>query len=379
MARAINLKRMKHMNKRMILSSILDCPSSRAELAERLRLSRAAITALTEEMISEGLIYETNVYSAGVGRHPILLDVCRDRYYIGGVVLRRNELIRGFIDLSGRCVCTESCGIGADPTETLNGTADALTELARAHSIPEEKVLGVGVSAPGPLNTLHGILLNPPNFPGWQDVPVARILSQRLPWPVQMYNFTDTLALEERRYGAGQRFSSIMVLQVDLDGIGSGIIVRNQLFRSISEIGGMLGHMSICYNGKKCSCGNRGCLESYASIPAILAGTRFGSWEELTDAAAEDPEARRLVDREAAYIATAVTNCMNMISLDRVYITGRLSYRPAYLGEKINEIVNRRAIMHKYSADDRVEFSALRPSVRTGAISFLDAYLKEYN
>lgn len=379
MKRAINLRRMKHTNKRMIFGSVLECPCSRAELADKLHLSRAAITTLTEEMIQEGLIYETSIHGGGVGRHPVLLDVHREEFYIGGLIIRRRDLEVGFINLAGETICEKALPNSDNPWERLAESAKILKAFAEEHDLSQERILGLGICAPGPLNTINGTILNPPNFASWRNVPVIEILSKHLTWPMQLYNVTDALALEEKHYGAGQNYASIMLLHIDTEGIGSGIIVHNQLFRDICEIGGMLGHMSICYNGKRCSCGNRGCLEMYASIRAILEGSRFGSWQEVMDAAENDSEAKQLVEREALYIATAITNCINMINLERVIITGDLYYKHPYLERRINEIVKKRMILREYGPENRVMFSNTKSCSRTAAIGFLNAYLQEYN
>ncbi len=370
---------MKHSNKRIIFGSILNCPCSRSELADKLNLSRAAITTLIDEMINEGLIYEAAVHSGGVGRRPIMLDVQREKIFIGGLMIHRRTLEMGFINLAGQTLCQTTVPNGKNPWKILSESAETLLDFSRTHGLDENHILGMGISAPGPLDTIRGILLNPPNFDAWHNVPVIEILSKKLPWTMQLHNLTDSLVLEEKYYGMGQNCENLMVLQIDEEGVGSGIIVHNQLFRDLCEIGGMIGHMSICYNGKHCSCGNQGCLEAYASIGAILECTPFASWRETMDAVSSNLEAKRLVEKEAVYIATAIINSIHFINPDKIIITGDLNYKHAYLEARINEIVKKRMIFRDYGSKNRVVFSDTCSSVRTGAISFLNAYLHEFN
>ena len=379
MAKAINLKRMKHINQRMIFSALLDCPCSRAELADKLHLSRAAITSLTDSLLEKGLICETNIYSGGVGRHPILLDVRREKFYIAGLVIRRREMELGFSNLAGDTICEKKIPNDAPPQEQLRRVAELLEGMIRDAQLFQEQILGMGISAPGPLDSARGVILNPPNFDSWQNTQVVSILSQYLDWPMQLYTVTDSLALEEKHYGMGRNFANIMLLQIDREGIGSGIILRNRLFRDMCQFGGMLGHMSINFNGKRCSCGNRGCLEAYASIQAILEGTPFESWSAVMDAFDRDAKARQLVDREAVYIATAVTSSINLMNLDRIIITGDLNDRHEYLEQRINEEVRKHIMIRSDDARNRVVFSSLQSHVRTGAMNFLNAYIQEYN
>jgi glucokinase len=155
-----------------------------------------------------------------------------------------------------------------EPTGTPESDVARLSEdvarlVARAGSALSD-VLAIGISAPGPLDPTGRRLLAPPNLPGWDDVPLASALEDRLGRPVRLENDANAAALAEWRHGAGQGFANAVYLTMST-GVGAGLILDGRLYRGSRGAAGELGHARVAWgeDAEPCSCGARGCLEAY--------------------------------------------------------------------------------------------------------------------
>jgi glucokinase len=131
-----------------------------------------------------------------------------------------------------------------------------------------EQIAGIGIGAPGPLNGKTGVVFNPPNLPGWQNIPLRDIFRGHFQCPIYVENDANVAALSEYMFGAGQGSQDIAYLTIST-GIGGGIIANGQLLTGTIGTAAELGHMTIDWHGPRCNCGNIGCLESLASGTAI--------------------------------------------------------------------------------------------------------------
>ena len=143
------------------------------------------------------------------------------------------------------------------------------------------KIAAVGVSAPGPCNPATGIVTTPPNLPGWFNVPLAKLISEKLGVPAWIENDANAGALAEHRIGAG-RGSKHMIMVAAGTGIGGGFVLDGKLYHGASGGAGEVGHMQMDPTGRLCGCGRRGCLEAVASGWALSA--------DAADIAAKEPD-----------------------------------------------------------------------------------------
>jgi len=196
--------------------------------------------------------------------------------------LASNNPSAGVIDLGGTKIY--SAVVGADgsvrgedlrPTYAAAGQAaviDAMMESLQAAASDAKlelgRLCGVGVAAPGPVNAARGNLTNPPNLPGWGDVPLGTILSGRLSLPVVIENDANAAAMGEYLEGAGQGARALIFVTVST-GIGGGIVLDGDLYRGPDGTAGELGHMIVQPGGPRCGCGSQGCLEAVASGTAL--------------------------------------------------------------------------------------------------------------
>jgi glucokinase len=150
----------------------------------------------------------------------------------------------------------------------LQRIKDAIRRAAQEGGVPLERVIGIGLGAPGPLDSRTGILFAPPNLRGWHNVPLRRLLYDEFSLPVYLGNDANLAGLGEHIYGAGRGVPDMIYMTVST-GIGGGVIIGGHVLEGVSGTAGEVGHMTIDVHGPLCNCGNTGCLEVLASGTAI--------------------------------------------------------------------------------------------------------------
>ena len=155
------------------------------------------------------------------------------------------------------------------PESGLGAVASAIDAvLAKAEVTAGKPLRHIGVCAPGPLDPTTGIVLNPPNLPCWRNFPLAAELAQRYRVPVRVDNDANTAGLAETVWGAGQGYDNVFYFTIGT-GIGTAILLDRHIFHGRTGAAGEGGHLSIDYKGPLCGCGKPGCIEAFASGPAI--------------------------------------------------------------------------------------------------------------
>lgn len=192
--------------------------------------------------------------------------------HVIGIDIGGTKLAAGVADPTGRLLAS-----GRVPTEAERGMRSALDRLVDLckQTIAEAgvPVLAAGVGSVGPLEQKTGRIVSPVNMPGWGVVPLVETLQEHLDIPVYLDNDANAAALGEYRFGAGRGVEDMVYLTIST-GIGGGAILDGQLYQGASGNAAELGHVSIDYRGRKCGCGNYGCIEQYASGTAIARRAR---------------------------------------------------------------------------------------------------------
>jgi glucokinase len=255
---------------------------------------------------------------------------------LGGTQIRA-----ALVDSAGRISSRASAATlaAAGPESVIGQIAQLVAEISL--DVDRDSIVGAGVSSPGPLDTAAGIALSIPTLTGFIDYPLRAKLSEQLQLPVTLENDGIAAAIGEWKFGAGQGFSNVVYVTVST-GIGGGIICDNRVLRGRRGMAGHVGHMSFIQDGELCACGNRGCLEAYASGTAftkraakVAAGNRktiLGSQDGAMDAArvfqaARDGDAlaRSLVEQEADYLGKGFASLLHLYSPDILIMGGGLS------------------------------------------------------
>jgi glucokinase len=193
-----------------------------------------------------------------------------DGSFFAGIDLGGTKILVLAADADGKVlgdarVATEAQqGPDAVIARVVQTTNDAVAEAG----LRLNQLRAVGVSAPGPVDTADGVITDPPNLPGWHNVPLARILHERLARPVVLENDANCQGVAEHQYGAGRGYRHMIFVTVST-GIGGGIIIDNELYTGASGAAGEVGHVIVAPDGPVCGAGHVGCLEAFASGTAI--------------------------------------------------------------------------------------------------------------
>lgn len=197
-------------------------------------------------------------------------------------------------------------------------------------------VVGVGIGAPGLIE--NGVVRCSPNLPGWKEVPLQKLLEEALSLPVVLENDANAVAYGEKSFGAGKGFASLICITLGT-GVGGGVILDGKIWRGAFGMAGEIGHMVVEPEGLKCSCGNRGCLETYASATAIVRAANEAvskgdaSWDrdnltaEVLEASARrgDKAAAALFSSAGRYLGIGIASLLHILNPELVIIGGGVS------------------------------------------------------
>ncbi len=245
-------------------------------------------------------------------------------------------------------------------------------ETIEESQLPTEKICGMGIGFPGPLNAESGTIFNPPNLTGWDNVPLKDILEEELKMPVSVENDANCAALGEWWKGAGTGTSSMVCITLGT-GVGGGIILDGRVWHGASCIAGEIGHTTVIRNGIKCTCGNEGCLEAYASSRGIIERVNIALSEksdkdkfqpitklkQLDQLIIQGNEIILNVIKETGVIAgIAVANLANLLNPEMVVLFGGVTNLGENLITPLREEVKKRAFK-KATESLRIEVAKL--------------------
>jgi glucokinase len=260
------------------------------------------------------------------------------------------------------------------PTQAAKGVDTILQRLEMAiREVAGERlptIAGIGIAAAGPLDPNTGVVLSAPNLPGWENLPLRRLMEERLGRPVYIGNDANMAALGEWKFGAGQGHQDVLYLTIST-GIGAGVITGGHMLVGARGLGTEVGHMLAVPDGPLCGCGQRGHLEAVASGTAIarLARAKLkngdgaesrlwelssGDLESVTGAmvglAAQDGDefARRLIVEAGTFIGRTVASLLHCLNPSVVICGGGVSLLGDVILEPMRAAVRQFAMSEAY-------------------------------
>jgi glucokinase len=295
-------------------------------------------------------------------------DRKRQRYIVG-VDLGGTNIVAGAMPEDG----SSEIAMRSEPTLADEGADAVVNRIAqmiekviaetRAETgATRDDFAGVGIGSPGPLDRERGIVIVTPNL-GWRNFPLRDEVANRVGLPASLDNDANCATLGEWWCGAAKGGRHVVGLTIGT-GIGGGLILDGRLFHGASDVAGEIGHTTIDSTGRRCKCGNYGCLEAYASGPAIAERAReaLGGGEPSTlidlvdgdlsritaqlvyEASKQDDDVARQVVRETAnFLGAGVANLLNIFNPDVVVIAGGVTQAGEPLFEPLRAEVRRRA------------------------------------
>ncbi len=247
--------------------------ASRKGLAEKIGFAPSYIGTLVAELRNRGLVQEGGRSPSRAGRRRVLLHVVPNLAHLVGIRIGRANTRIVVTDLPGRILSQKQL-----PTDIWKGEQhvfDLINREIDAALETDPLIKGVGIAISGVIDRHSGTVLFWPKVPGWTNVPLKRKVQSKYGFPVVVEDSVRTMALAEKRFGQAKKYSNFAYVVVSM-GVGAAIYIDNRLYMGANDLAGELGHTTIDERGDICSCGNRGCLEVYASGWAIINRVKSG-------------------------------------------------------------------------------------------------------
>lgn len=261
---------MKGLNKSSVLNIIRSYgPISRADIAQKLNASIPTATRITDSLLQKGLIISAGPGASSGGRKAPTFEINPEGAYIFGVQVGENIGIV-LTNLKAEVLDASSYPIVQfeDPEDIFKKIGREIDSMISKNKVPSSKVYGVGMGIPG-INFRAKSVIEKSVFKGWNKIDINTLTKKYIKFETFIENIAYTTTLKEYWFGAGKGYSNIVHLLVDI-GIGGGVILDGKLYKGVNGKAGIMGHISVDFDGEECYCGNKGCVETYSSVPAIV-------------------------------------------------------------------------------------------------------------
>ncbi|TQS74270.1 ROK family protein [Ornithinibacillus gellani] len=342
-----NTDQIRQYNRSLVLKLIYkEGPVSKAEISKKSELTFATIGNITTELLEIEAIRESGYGKSNGGRRPILYEFNWDNYYVIALDIGVTQVSAALVNFKGSIYHQHEVSM-SDPSNKPNlieKVYKVIDELVSQADLSFSKIVGIGVSAPGPIDEDDGKILTPPNLHGVKNVNIKALLEQRYELTTVLEKDANAAALAEQWFGSAGSKGNILYIFAD-QGIGGGIIIDSRIYRGYKNGAGEIGHISIDIDGPKCNCGNFGCLEALASgialVKRVKQEIRRGSKSSLSalylNDEAEltletimehgkngDPLVQHILNEIGRYLGIGVTNAMNFFSPTTVIFGGQM-------------------------------------------------------
>lgn len=347
---------------------------SRTELSVITGLSKGGLTPIIQELIDTKILSEGGVMDSHAGRKPVVLEINPEVAYVISVDLNRSSMQIGLVNLNNdlqsfyehKYTCEESA-------ETIVPRLKSMIRFFLDQN-SEKRIVAIAVSVPGPLDYQKGIILNPPNFKGWKNLQLKKILEEEFGILTILDKDANAYAMAEKVLGHGKDYEKFVCV-THCEGVGSGIVLNNQLYRGVRGFGTELGHVIVDDHGIQCDCGNRGCLEKYASMTAIIqwvestiatdnnkANTyikvlfeRNGKleWDDILDGLERHiPICLEAMEYAGNYLSNGLISMINIFAPEAVIIGGRSVFYGKYFLKSIKEAITKHSFFREHYIPD---------------------------
>lgn len=330
---------------------------TRAELARRIGVSRAAMSMTVSRLLEEGLVVES--FSEGAddlrgesGTAPgVPLSLLPGAAGAVGVDFAHQGIRVVVADIAHNVLAEDSreLPLDYDAREAITLAANLVRDLLDESGMDSSRLLGVGVGVPGPVDQSEGCPTPSSISASWVGRPVAEELAEQIKLPVLLDNNVNLGALAEVVWGAGKGLSDVIYVKVST-GIGAGIVLDGRLWRGAAGMAGEIGHMTMDESGPMCRCGNRGCLEVYVGLAAQLDLLRPVFGAELTAdkvlelAVGGDGRCRRVFADVGRALGQALANVCNIVNPAAIVLGGELTTVFDLVAGPVREAIGRYAL-----------------------------------
>lgn len=346
-----------------ILAQLLDeGPLSKAQLADRLQVSRTTVAAEVARLVEVGLAQDAGPAASRGGRRSTLVDLSEDVHFVG-ISIGATGMSVGVTDGRLAVLATrhQPCDIRQGPEVVLAAAIELVREVI--DEVGVTSLMGAGVGVPGPVDFGRGVSVSPPIMPGWDGYPVRDAVSRELGCPVVLDNDVNVLAVGEQHAGVARGARDFLFVKIGT-GIGCGIVIEGELYRGVNGCAGDIGHIRVEDFGPTCACGNTGCLEAFSGGAALArdatAAARSGRSPalaaileekgELTAAdvghavAQGDAQAVQLIRDSGRHIGQVLAGLVSFFNPGLIVIGGRVTGLGHALLAEVRGVTYRRSL-----------------------------------
>lgn len=326
---------------------------SQADIARVTGLSRTTVHTLVSELKDSGVLHEveTGVPDFRGGRPAVLLMLRDSSQAVVGIDFGHSHVGVAVADIGHNVLAERRCDLDVshDARAALDVAARMVDEVLAEAQVERKSVIGAGIGIPGPVDRTRGTAGSATILPGWIGVRIGDEMHDRLGVPVEIENDANLGALAELTWGAGRECSNFVYIKI-ATGIGAGLVIDGKLLRGATGTAGEIGHTSLDESGALCYCGNRGCLETVASGPAIiqLVGPLAGELPTLARivklAVGGELRCHRAVSDAGHEIGIAIASLCNLMNPERVIVGGLLSRTGEVLLHPMRESIRRHTV-----------------------------------
>ncbi len=312
---------------------------ARVDVARETGISPATVTAITAELIREGLIEETGPSAARSdlrrGRPRVDLKVRGAARVVAGAKLSNQTITIALLDFEGTLLGegrTPLSHTQYSPEEFVPILIEAIEDAVKSSDLTMGDLAGIGLGLAGIVDAERGLVYWSPNFSS-RNIGLRDLVQHQLDLPVFIDNDANLVAMAEQFFGHGRGVSDFIVITIE-SGVGMGIVINNEIYRGTGGRGAEFGHTKVQLDGALCRCGQRGCLEAYVADYALLreattttdltdADTAAERLQWLFDAAKNgDATAKSILDRAGRMFAMGLANMVNVFDPKLIILSG---------------------------------------------------------
>ncbi|TKA06494.1 ROK family transcriptional regulator [Actinacidiphila oryziradicis] len=322
---------------------------TQAEIARGTGLSAATVSNIVRELKDSGTVQVTPTSSGGRRARSVALS--GNAGIVVGVDFGHSHLRVAVGNLAHQVLAEQSepIDVDASASQGFDRAEQLVGRLIQSTGSGPDKVIGVGLGVPGPIDVETGALGSTAILPGWSGINPRQELAERLRMPVQVDNDANLGALGELVWGSGRGVRDLAYIKV-ASGVGAGLVIDGRIYRGPGGTAGEIGHITLDEAGPVCRCGNRGCLETFTAARYVLELLRSSHGPDLTMprmvqlAREGDPGCRRVIADVGRHVGMGVASLCNILNPSRVVLGGDLAEAGELVLSPIRESVARYAI-----------------------------------
>ncbi len=341
--RGMNSADIKRRNRGLVLKNIaLGIATSRVAISKATGLTKMTVGNIVQELFERGIIDEsTPVRVDATGPNPQQLKISKTAQKIIGVYISRDEMTISIGDFSGNVFTLKTDALNNETEETLS--QKLVSGIKEAIKSQKGNIFAIGVAMIGPIDK-NGAIYETHNFFGIKSFPVKSIIESNFDYPVVIYNDISASAVAEQLIGGGN-YSDFIYIGI-ANGLGAGIIHNNNLMTSADQYASEFGHTTIDYNGRRCPCGNTGCLELYVSEKVLCERLSNEVGKKVTaedfNSLADNKKCDEIFTDVVEKLTIGMVNLSNLISPSAFILGYKAYYLPnkyiKMIEEKINQV-----------------------------------------